>query len=127
MRRDDAFHYRGQCSLIVLCGRTDASAVGTTVLQLKEIPRRPPRFDGALYLGGTHQDIKEALLRERFCQYGTIKSCTLQGNSALVQFDTHEDALSALSAETDGNALSHELGQFLTVQYNERSYDERGW
>ena len=28
-----------------------ASAVGTTVLQLKEIPTRPKDFEGALYIG----------------------------------------------------------------------------
>ena len=43
--QQEAFH----CALKVM-GDAYASAIGTTVLQLKEIPPRPSHFDGALCL-----------------------------------------------------------------------------
>ena len=51
-----------------------ASAIGTTVLQIKEIPPRPKEFDGALCLFGLAADgVNEAVIRSAFCSFGGIK------------------------------------------------------
>ena len=52
-----------------------ASAVGTTVLQLKEIPPRPARFDGVLCLFGLTVSADEAVIREALGCFGEITSC----------------------------------------------------
>ena len=49
---------------LAVMGDLYASAVGTTVLQLKEIPPRPADFDGILCLFGPVQDADEV---ERLC------------------------------------------------------------
>ena len=38
-----------------------ASAIGTTTLQLKEIPRRPPELDGTLCLFGIQDGVGEGI------------------------------------------------------------------
>ena len=58
----------------------DASAIGTTVLQIKEIPKRPPEFDGALCLFGVPEaalclfGIGEADICDRLRAFGDIVS-----------------------------------------------------
>ena len=104
-----------------------ASAVGTTVLQLKEIPLRPPEFDGAVCLFGLKpekkdDEIREALekkIRKALKCFGTIKGIELNRDPAVVRFTTHE---AALQAEKEG--LPELCGGIGTL-YNERSYDGR--
>ena len=52
-----------------------ASAVGTTVLQHKEIPPRPARYDGVLRLGGLPHQVNAAAISAAFGTYGEIVSC----------------------------------------------------
>ena len=70
-----------------------ASAVGTTVLQHKEIPPRPAQFDGCLRLGGMPR-VNEAAIREALGGFGEILSCEVHAGSdgALVRFATHGEA-----------------------------------
>ena len=116
-----------------------ASAVGTTVLQLKEIPLRPPEFDGAVCLFGLkpekkddeirealeikiRDEIREALeikIREALDRFGTIKGIELNRDPAVVRFTTHE---AALQAEKE---VIPELCDGMGTLYNERSYDGR--
>ena len=49
-----------------------ASAVGTTVLQLKEIPPRPKEYDGALCLAGV-ADVDEKVIRANLERFGKIE------------------------------------------------------
>ena len=98
-----------------------ASAVGTTVLQLKEIPPRPVEFDGALCLFGLRTGVDEASVRRSFEGIGKVLvKCELATDPALVYFVSHESALQAkmgpLAAICDG----------CCALYNERSYDGRG-
>jgi len=58
-------------------GGVYASAVGTTVLQIKEIPRRPQGFDGALCLFGLAADADEASIRKGLEEFGEITSCVV--------------------------------------------------
>ena len=108
-----------------------ASAVGTTVLQLKEIPPRPRDYHGILCLrelaeGANEQRIR-SVLEERF---GAITNCELGVHpGARVTFADHEAAVRAAAA-----AETTELCAFAFIAWNDRAYDEidaggegRGW
>jgi len=53
------------------------SAIGTTVLQLKELPPRPREYDGKLCLFDVAPSVDEADIRVMLSPYGEIVSCTL--------------------------------------------------
>jgi hypothetical protein len=97
-----------------------ASAVGTTVLQSREIPPRPESFDGALCLFGLKTG--EAAIRETLGCFGAIVAFELSRNPPVVRFASHEAALAAKRA-----GPWPELCDGVDTLYNERPYDERGW
>ena len=97
-----------------------ASAVGTTVLQLKEIPARPAEFDGAVCLFDLATGKDEAAIRAQLQVFGEIASCDLKVNPVTVRFATHAAALAAKHA-----GLPSSLCASIDMQYNERSYDGR--
>ena len=84
-----------------------ASAVGTTVLQLKKIPPLPPEYAGAVVLfaptwasGGDElaAHLLEQRVRSELAQFGEIltvvdRRVTLQRDEVAVHFAAHEDAL----------------------------------
>jgi hypothetical protein len=109
-----------------------ASAIGTTVFRLKDIPPRPQEYDGKFCLFGLKDD--EAAVRRALGVFGQITSCELQKNPAVVQFDTHEAARAARrvvekatamcsTAEASRAALVEALGlncEGADTMYNER-------
>ena len=109
-----------------------ASAVGTTVLQLREIPPRPKEYDGKICLflirdsSGKPQDIDEARIRNVLSKYGEILDCELTGplrdnqGGYIISFATHE---AALAAKRGGPIPGVCAG--VDTLYNERSYDGR--
>ena len=99
-----------------------ASAVGTTVLQSREIPPRPEAFDGALCLFGLKATKGEAAVRETLGSFGTIVAFEPTRNPPVVRFASHEAALAAKRA-----GPWPELCDAVDTLYNERPYDERGW
>jgi Ran GTPase-activating protein (RanGAP) involved in mRNA processing and transport len=99
-----------------------ASAVGTTVLQSREIPRRPKAFDGALCLFGLKHTTGEAAVRKTLGCFGTIIAFEPTRNPPVVRFTSHEAALAAKRA-----GPWPELCDGVDTLYNERPYDERGW
>ena len=99
-----------------------ASAVGTTVLQSREIPPRPESFHGALCLFGLKPMAREAAVHEAFGGFGTIVALELMRNPPVVRFASHEAALAAKRAGPWA-----ELCDGVDTLYNERPYDERGW
>ena len=129
-----------------------ASAVGTMIFQVQEIPLRPPEYDGVLCLFGLDEDkaAVERVLGERF---GTITSCDVESAPAVVRFASHdaaravrriaEAALAACATDEEAKAaLATALGLRCAgadTMYNERSYkgrrgengrdddDGRGW
>ena len=106
-----------------------ASAVGTTVLQIKEIPPRPARFDGAICLFGLKEGTSEAAIREVLSQFGEIIGFELDRDPAVVRFNTHDAAIKAKERyprKEDGGTTT-DLFSGLDTQYNERQYDGRGW
>ncbi|KOO28318.1 ankyrin repeat and sam domain-containing protein 6 [Chrysochromulina tobinii] len=99
-----------------------ASAVGTTVLQSREIPPRPEAFDGALCLFGLKATKGEGAVRETLGCFGAIVAFEHTRNPPVVRFASHEAALAAKRA-----GPWPELCDGVDTLYNERPYDERGW
>jgi hypothetical protein len=99
------------------------SAIGTTVLQLKELPPRPREYDGKLCLFDVAPSVDEAAIKAALVPYGDIVSCTLgkTARTASVCFATHAAAQAAKRAAAQ---LVHIAGGVDTL-FNERSYDGR--
>ena len=90
------------------------------MLQLKQIPERPPEFDGALCLFDLKDGVDESSITKALEGFGTINSIELGGwPPAVVRFSTHEAAIQAKRAPP----LSVCGGA--DTLYNERSYDGR--
>ena len=118
----------------VQMGDLYASAIATTVLQIKEVPTRPAECDGALCVfllrdrEGAVLDVDENTLRAALAKHGEIMRIELTGTlrarhgGVLVRFATHEAALAAKRA---GPVAGVCVG--VDTLYNERPYDERGW
>ena len=103
-------------------GDVYASAIGTVVLQLKEIPQRPTEFDGAVALFGLAAGVDESKIREALIPFGVIESCQMGGwPECIVRFTTHESALRAKRAAAE---LKH-IAAGVDTLYNDRSYDGR--
>ena len=105
--------------LVAVC--TDASAIGTTVLQIKEIPERPAEFDGAICLFGLAQGVGESEICERLQAFGVIVSYEAGAGStpAIARFSTHASAVAAKRAASE----LVDLCAGIDTLYNERSYD----
>ena len=99
-----------------------ASAVGTTVLQIKEIPVRPSEFDGAICLFGLVEGVGEREVREQLQVFGNIVSYEAGAGSTptIVRFAKHDVALAAKHA-----ASKLTICGGIDTLYNERSYDGR--
>ena len=122
-----------QTAIGVMCDLY-ASAIGTTVLQLSEIPPRPTEYDGSVCLFllrnalGVVQDVDERTIRSNLSPYGLILHCDLRGplrdshGVVLVRYSTHSAAIDARDAGPIGGVCS-----FVTTLYNERSYDGGKW
>ena len=104
----------------------DASAIGTTVLQLKEIPQRPRSFDGALCIFGPADDLDDPKIRAALARTGrivSVKPTPTLPHKWEVRFATHAEALAA----KERCATMAALWKGLDTLYNERPYDDRGW
>ena len=118
MRTDDEQAAFGRS--IEVMGDLYASAIGTAVLQSKEIPPQPDDFRGALCLFNLAKGVDEAQIRAALERFGAIQDCTLGGwPSAIVRFSSHDSAVAAKRAAP----LSICAG--VDTLYNERSYDGR--
>ena len=98
-----------------------ASAVGTTVLQIKEIPPRPTEYDGHLCLFDLAKGADVASIKAAFAKFGAIKHCEV-GAPTVVHFATHEAALAAKQAGPIAGVCAG-----VDTVYNERKYKKRGW
>ena len=73
-----------------------ASAVGTTVLKLDEIPERPPEFDGALAIFKPKEDVdmpKICLALEAMGSIVSVEHTPGMPQTWIVRFETHDQAL----------------------------------
>ena len=106
-----------------------ASAIGTTVLQLKEIPSCPPSFTGALYIGDVDPGVEVPQLEDTMSGFGQLaqSGCSIhtQGEAkyAIVRFEDHATAEQV--AKEDAKRVG--VGTFFTLHYNKLEYDHRGW
>ena len=99
-----------------------ASVVGTMVLVSKDVPPRPPEFDGALGLYDLVEGVDANSIHAALAEFGDIVSIEIGGHpDAKVRFSTHEAALKAKRAAA---RLSRICGGIGTL-YNDRSYDGR--
>jgi hypothetical protein len=101
----------------------DASAIGTTVLQIQEIPSRPPKLNGAVCIFNLAEGMSESEVRERLERFGKIESYENGAGKtpSIVHFDTHQAAIAAVSSQSDFTVFCSGVG----IQYNERSYNGR--
>lgn len=95
-----------------------ASAVGTTVLQLEEIPPRPTEYNGAVCLFNVKHRT-DAMIRSALGHFGTIKNVDLERDPILVRFQSHA---AACKAAKEG---APSLCDGVSMTYNERSYRGR--
>ena len=100
-----------------------ASAVGTTVMQIKEIPPRPAAVDGALILHGLRDGVDSDTVRSVLSDFGEVVEVDLQSEPPRVRFASHEAAL----AVTDSVCATETLCAGVSTVYNEHPYDSRGW
>ena len=100
-----------------------ASAVGTIVLQAKEIPKRPQAYDGVVVLFDLTAGVDESEIRKALEPHGAITMIEMVPTSVppvTVRFSTHEIALAAVGA----GSIEGLFGA-ICLLYNERSYDGR--
>jgi hypothetical protein len=99
-----------------------ASILATTVLQIEEIPPRPAEFDGVVCLFKLSANVDEKMVRAALVGFGTIESCDLKRNPAIVRFASHASAVAAKNADAWPG-----LCEGLDTLYNETPYFSRGW
>ena len=104
-----------------------------SVLQIKDIPRRPAEYDGLLCLGGIQEGTDEKMITVALQGFGEIEDCMPPDQSASlyrVKFKDHSAAEEATKApKVDG--LKYD---YASLAYNSRPYDDidsggegRGW
>ena len=80
-----------------------ASAIGTRVLQLKEIPQRPAEYDGMLCLFDLKEGVDEELIRGALKVYGEITSRHRARARAKPIERTDDDQPEEVGHESDGD------------------------
>ena len=98
-----------------------ASAIGTVVLQLKEVPGAPAHLplgcDLCLY------DLCDGVVEQHVLRaFEDVEGCTLSSGRAVVHFSSRE---AAVTAKQRGAPKS--ICAALDFLYNARAYDDRGW
>lgn len=106
--------------VVGLASRTgaDASAIGTTVLQLKDIPVRPAEYDGAVMIFDVEQNVDEKKLLAALEKFGRVAKCAFDRSHTppvIVHFETHQAALDAVCAPPRG------ICKAIDMYYNTRS------
>ena len=84
---------------------------------MKEIPPRPPEFDGRVCLFSLKEGVDEEKIESVLKRFGTVVECDMNRDPVVVTFASHEEALSAVQAGAP------DLCDGIDTQYNERSYD----
>lgn len=102
------------------------------MLQIKDIPPRPPKYDGLLCLKEVAGGTSEATIKEALQRFGEIEDC--QAPEKLislyrVKFKTH-----AAAEQAAAQAPKEGLCKVAFIAYNSRAYDDldaggegRGW
>ena len=103
------------------------------MLQIKDIPPRPPEYDGLLCLGGVPEGTTEAAIKQALRRFGEIEDCKAPERLISlyrVKFTTHAAAEQAVDQVLKVQGLC----KFAFMAYNSRPYDDleeegegRGW
>jgi len=107
-----------------------ASALGTTVIQLKAIPPLPASEAGKVRLCALPVDMEREwagkIVAGKYARFGKIESVEMvpELSEAVIKFESKEAAAKALKFSTKALGLR---GAWLCYEYNERAYDARGW
>ena len=107
--------------MCVACVHADASAVGVMVLQLEEIPPRPPSFDGHLCLFELLPGVDEAAIVAALSSFGTVVECDLSADPVVVVLSSHAAAVQAKEAGLP------KICKTVIMRYNQLPYAKRGW
>ena len=98
-------------------GQLYASAVGTTVLQIKEIPPRPADLDGVLCLFGVADETDEAAVEAALGRFGTIVAITDRRKPPIeragemsVRFTSHRAVTDVIASAKHGLESGSEEG-----------------
>ena len=104
-----------------------ASAIGTCVLQLKEVPIRPRSEVGAVRVCRLRPGVSTAAtLQQAYGRFGQIAGVEIRSDDeATLRFVEREAAIKALYF--DPKALGMGDAAFACHEYNDRPYDDRGW
>ena len=118
-----------------------ASALGTTVIQLKEIPARPPSAVGKVHLCDVQRkNCTKDKVSSMYGKFGNVESVTILADGvpiasnqdsecalldAIVAFDGKEAATKSFS--TAPSALGFGKQAWIVDAYNMRPYQQRGW
>ena len=102
-------------------------------MQIKDIPPRPPEYDGVLCLGGVPPDTSEAAIRRALQRFGKVQVCAAPDQRISlfrVTFTAHAAAEKVVveAPKMDG------LYDYAFVAYKSTPYDDmdsggkaRGW
>ena len=126
---------------LAVMGDLFASAVGTMVVQIHEIPQRPLRFDGAVHISGLpvhendDQEIRKQsieLMKACLSSFGTITEMRVAaqgGGSALVRYSGEASARSCvkMGAQALQAAGIASDGIIVGPYYNDKHAKTRGW
>ena len=92
-------------------GQLYASAVGTTVCQIKEIPPRPADFDGKLCLFAPAKGVDEGMIRTAFGGFGEIVAVVdrrlppMERDEMAVHFTSHQAVLDAINSQLSARVM----------------------
>ena len=103
-----------------------ASPLSTHVLQLRDIPPRPPSYDGCALACEISPQLATEALRAKLSAFGTLVALTREppdAAEARVRFASHAEAEAAAAGGVE--ALGG--GAYVCLEYNERPFAERGW
>lgn len=117
-----------KCALGVM-GDMYASAVATTVLQLKEIPPQPPNYEGEVCIFGLRDGVGEDAVRAALETFGDVASVSIVSYGAHVRFFMNADAARAIASDASPQLRQICGGDDVQVfaLYNARAYGGRGW
>ena len=103
-----------------------------SVLQIKDIPRRPAEYDGLLCLGGIQEGTAEKTITAALQRFGEIEDCMRPDQSAplyRVKFKDHSAAEEAAKAPKVDGLYEYAFPAYKSVPYDDINSggEGRGW
>uniref|UniRef100_A0A7S2JMI1 Uncharacterized protein n=1 Tax=Haptolina brevifila TaxID=156173 RepID=A0A7S2JMI1_9EUKA len=104
-----------------------ASPLGTSVVQIKHVPPRPPSLDGCVHACHLASSVDIPTLTQTLSRFGELLHVgSINAASTRCTFTRHEAARAA-----SGHMFRVEdrlgVGAYVSLEFNDRPYDDRGW